>query len=58
MNVPSGYSGDVVISFTGFASWRIAAVISMVAAAALIIYIIDRKQIIYSKLSGHLKKNK
>ena len=58
VNVPSGYSGDVVISFTGFASWKIATVISILAAIVLVIYIIDRKKIIYSKLSGHLKKNK
>ena len=56
VNVPSGYSGDVIISFTGFASWRIAAVISIIAAVVLVIYIVDKKQIIYGKVSRQLKK--
>lgn len=48
--VPPHYSGDVVVSFTGFTSWRIAAVISIIAAVVLIVYIADRKKVIYRKL--------
>lgn len=48
--VPSHYSGDVIVSFTGFASWRIATVISIIAAVVFIVVIADRKKVIYSRL--------
>lgn len=48
--VPSHYSGDVIVSFTGFASWRIATVISIIAAFVFIVVIADRKKVIYSRL--------
>lgn len=54
--VPPKYSGDVVISFTGFAAWRIATVISIIAAVVLIIYIVDRNKVIYSKFVRYLKR--
>lgn len=56
--VPPHYSGDVVISFTGFVSWRIATVISIIALILLVIYIVDKNGTIYGKLSGCFGKKR
>ena len=50
MKVEPDYSGNIVVKFTGFTAWRIAAVISILASAVLIVYIVDRKGVIAGKL--------
>lgn len=57
VKVEPGYSGEIVVSFIGFASWRIAAVISLLSTVILIIYIADRNGIILNKLTARRRKN-
>lgn len=55
VNVPSNYSGDVVISFTGFAAWRIAAIISLISAVIFVIYIVDKEKVIIKSIKRQKK---
>ena len=56
MKVEPGYSGNIVVKFTGFTAWRIAAVISILASVAFIVYIVDKNGVIVEKL--HIRREK
>ncbi len=49
VKIPKGYSGCIVLSFTGYSSWRIAGVISIICSVLLIMEIINYKTGIYKQ---------
>ena len=55
LKVKPGYSGDVVVRFTGFVLWKISAVVSMLAFVVLIICITGKEKVILKVLAN--KKN-
>ena len=55
MKVKPGYSGNVVVRFTGFVLWKISAVVSMLAFVVLIICITGKEKVILKVLAN--KKN-
>ena len=55
LKVKPGYSGDVVVRFTGFVFWKISAVVSMLAFVVLIICITGKEKVILKVLAN--KKN-
>ena len=55
LKVKPGYSGNVVVRFTGFVLWKISAVVSMLAFVVLIICITGKEKVILKVLAN--KKN-
>lgn len=55
LKVKPGYSGDVVVRFTGFVLWKISAIVSILALVILIICITGKEKVILKVLAN--KKN-